>query len=498
MNFEERAIALIGDRNICKYFYLQFYSVLDIKYIFDVNMDDTFCNHASVECMPLKESIIIEENLLLILCTEHLARKNYDELLFYRGFEWGTNYIDWLYVVQYYKHRNKIELEQKEMWIFGAGNNGRNFYEEFKDFYHICGFISNIETEKECQGLPVIRPDAALNRKNCYVVICSDAAVSMSQQLVNLGFRGNWDYGFSYFLPKKLFIAMGTCQVAYTIEILCMNKCFNRRFSSCIYFDNIYEPSSDSDNKRIKNYGEFCDVVFYNTRNAGASWQRSYELILNRFYKKAERLHMPFYSFKGQLMQTVDQVNPYALKIIDGNRGYFWWRGDKEINRMVEEQCTIEAIWSEISRDDYWTEDAICHNFAKELKKVEIWDRFSSFPIKPFIETNFKKRLIFDDGIHFSSHLGLYLANEIAKYLHLREITEPEIIDETKNRLSSSMPVYPCVRNTLGLQIDEKVKFYNLKRDELEYLEVKEYVRRYVEYIGDICYFFEKAGTFYR
>ncbi len=498
MNFEERNIALIGEADICKFFYLQFRSVLNIEYIFTINMDYVFCDQFSVKCMPLKEDIIIEKNLLLVLCTEHLFRQTYDELLFYKGFEWGTDYIDCLYVVQYYRHKYNVEMEKKKIWIFGAGNNGRNFYEEYKELYHICGFISNMETEKEYLGLPVVRPDCLSKMEKCYVVICSDASILMSRQLIALGYRGDRDYGFPFFLPKKLFIAMGTCQIAYTTEILIKNKSFNLQFSTSIYFENIYEPGSDSDHKRLKSYGEFCDVVFFNVRNAGALWQRDYELLLNRYYKNAERLYLPFYSFKGQLMQAVDQINPYALKIVDGNRGYLWWRGDKEINHMVEDQCTPEEIFCKLSRLDYWSQESVNDNFVKELKKIEIWDRFSSFPIKPFIEANYKEKLLFNDGIHFSNHLGLYLANEIAKHLCLKEITEREIINETENRLASEMPVYPCVRYALGLHLEEKVKFYNLKRDELEYLSFEEYIRRYAEYIADTCDFFEKVGTFYR
>lgn len=498
MDFEKRSLALIGDANICKYFYLQFYSILNIKYIFNIDKDDKICREFCVRYMSLKESVISEENLLLVLCTEHSFRKKYDELLFYKGFEWGVDYIDCLYVVQYYRHKYKIEMEQKEIWIFGAGNNGGTFYEEYKNIYHISGFISNIETEKEYYGLPVIRPNAILEQKNYYVVICSDAYILMSQQLIKLGCKGNQNYGFSILMPKKLFIALGTCQIVYTAEILCKNKSFSHQFSSGIYFDNIYEPSSDSDNKRIKNYGKFCDVVFYNVQNVGASWQRNYEILLNRFYKKSERLYMPFYSFKGQLIQAVDQVNPYALKIVEGNRGYFWWQGDQEINHMVENQYTAEEILRKISRDDYLSEDIINNNFVKELKKIEIWDRFSSFPLKSFIENNYKEMLIFNDGIHFSSQLGIYLANEIAKHLHLSEITEQDIINEIENRLTSDMPVYPCVRHALRLQINKKVKYYNLKRNELEELELEEYVRRYVEYVAEIRYFFGKIGTFYR
>ena len=81
---------------------------------------------------------------------------------------------------------------------------------------------------------------------------------------------------------------------------------------------------------------------------------RNYEPLLDRYYKKAVRFHLPFYSFKGQLPQATDDVNPYALREIKAYAGrHFWFRGDQEINRMAEQGCTEEEILDQILSDDY-------------------------------------------------------------------------------------------------------------------------------------------------
>ena len=506
IEFKKRNIALLGNWDVCKFFFLQFHSLLRIQYIFTTNMDDMntvkmkeiLGKQLEIKCIPLKESIIQENNLLLILCVEHECRKPYDDLLFYKGFEWGEDYIDDLFVIQYYRRVNRIELKDRNIWIFGAGNNGRDFYEKYKTIYHICGFISNFEEEKECFGLPVIRTKDIPINKNFFIVICSDSDVLMSRQLEEMGYKGGRDYGFECTLPKKLFVAIGTCQIVYTAGMLCRNICFGRQYSPCIYFDNIFEPSSDSDNRRMKGYGEFCDVVFYNIAGIGTTWQRNYESLIHSFYKNAKKLFMSFYSFNGQLMQAVEGVNPYTLKTIKGNAGFFWWKGDKEINHMIEDGWKEEEILKTISKNNYWLQSNIIDNFERELKKVEVWDRFSSFPIKPFIEENYRNELIFIDGIHFSSCLGIYLANEIAKCLQIEKINEEEFINEMDGEQRSVMPVYPCVKKALGMDMPDRYKFYNVEKNIIEYLTFDEYVKKYIQYVSAVQNMYEKIGTYYR
>lgn len=503
---ENRSIALLGNPNICRCFYLQYRTELNIQYIFSTKIDYTysysvnkvFSEQVDLKYAQLREADIRKKNIFMILCIEHEFRKNYDELLYYLGFEWGEDYIDYLYVIQTYKYRFDIELKNKNIWIFGAGSNGKKFYDEYKNIYNICGFISNFKDEMEFQNLPVIRLNEVLEKKNCYIVICSYWDIMMSEQLQKIGKKGLNDYGFVCMLPKKLFVAIGTCQIAYTTELLCKNIYFKKQFDSQIYFENKLEPCFEPDNKRLKKYGEFCDVVFYNVMIAESSLQRNYDPIIKNFYKKAKRMVMPFYSFRGQLMQATDNVNPYTLKIIKGNVGYCWWCGDREINYMLEAGEIPDKILNKISKSDYWPKQKIIDYFAKELKKVEVWDRFSTFPIKEYIEKNYKTQLIFIDGIHFSIYLGFYLANEIAKALDISKMHISEIINDVEKEPRSIMPIYPCVQQTLEINIKNEYKFYNIEKNELEYLKFEEYVKRYIRYVSDIRNAFSETGTFYR
>ena len=503
--FKERNIALIGDKKLCRHFCLQYHRILNVKYILITSENFTYSSadkelekELGIKYMPFNESLVIRQNLLVVMCCRHEERKLYDRFLFNKGFEWGTDYIDALYVIQYSRQKYEIDLMDKNIWIFGAGNNGSKFYEEYKDIFHICGFVSNYECEKEYLGLPVIRTAELPDKNNAFVIICSEAELMMSKQLCEIGYKGSRDYYFADTLPLKLFIAIGTCQIVITSHVLYKSKHFNRRYNACIYMDSIYNPCDESDNRRIKAYGTFCDVVFYNNANIGTLEQRNYELLLDRYYKRADRIHMPFYYFTGQLMQATNTENTHTLKSAKLSL-HIWLRGDNEINRLIDEGDTVEEIVFKVSAEDYWSTEEILDNYKRELKKIEVWDRFSSFPIKPFIEENYQKEVVFVDGTHFGYHLCIYLANEVAKYLNLKEVGEEELeniveIEETKK---SIMPVYPCVKKALGMKISDKYRFYNMKKRKIEYLEFKEYIKKYVKYVICVENIYEDCGTIF-
>lgn len=499
IDFESRKIALIGIGINCKHFYMQFHSILDISYCFATRMNKLSSNMGEffadrgVKYIPFEESAVRNQNLLLVMCVEHDFRKRNDKMLFQAGFKWGTDYIDSMYVVQFYRKKYNVQLENKGIWIFGAGNNGKKFYDTYNGIYRIEGFISNFPDETEFQGLPVIRPEEAARHRDSCVVICSDAEAVMAEQLEQMGYRGDRDYTFEGMLPKKLFIAIGTCQIERVAEFLKKNNKFSA-FDICIYRDNMYASCSEADNRRLEGYGVFCDVVFYNTVNAGTVEQRNYEPVLSRYFPEAMRIYMPFYYFLGQLPQAGETENRYTVMY---HEQYFWLRGDKEVNSMVENGYSMEEVKQKILESDYWTKEEIVKHFCKELKKIEIMDRFSTFPIKPFIENNYRDIMIFNDGTHFGCHLSVYLANRLAEYLNIEPLTDVSLLEEAEREEKSIMPVYPCVRQALEMNIKGGARLYNVEEKRAEIIHLEAYIEVYYKYIVSVRSINRGLGTIF-
>lgn len=488
VNFADRKIALMGKRDSCRRFYLQFHRTLDIKYCFAANLessvsleDEFFVGSEEVKCVTFREFLIVEQKFLVVLCCDHEERGRYDNLFFNKGFEWGKDYIDSLYVIQYYRWKYQTMLEEKNIWIWGTGDESIDFCKMCEKGYCVGGFISDSENGDELAGFPVIRPSDIWEQKEPYVIFHREQDFITAEQLWGEKRQGGKDYGFEGMCPKKLFIAVGTCQVVNTVKILCRNKCYTQQYFTSVYMDSIYSPCNDADNRRLKGYGIFCDVIFYNTSNAATSEQRNYERLIDQFYKRAKKVSMPFYYFWGQLMQATDAENEYMIRI--GQSEPFWLRGDKEVNHMMDDGYTPDEILESVSGNDYWTKQEILNHFEKELKKIGVWDRFASFPIKGFIEENYRKTVVFVDGTRFSCHLCFYLANEIAKYLDIEIMGEEEGIEKIEEEQKSVMPVYPCVVQALGMEMGDSYKFYNIEKSYVEYLDFKGYIKKYIQYV---------------
>lgn len=499
IELENREIALIGVGRHCKHFYMQFRNILNIKYLLYTNFNQAspliksyFAEKQGVEYVPFNEAGIREKKLLLILCVGHEIRKRYDKLLFNKGFEWGADYVDSLYVIQHYRIKNDIKIENKDIWIFGAGNNGRKFYDKYKDIYSISGFVSNFAEEREFQGLPVIRPEDIPGLKEFYVVVCSDAENEMVNKLDGLGCAGNITYGFEDMLPGKLFIAIGSCQIARVAEILDKNSGF-AGYTLCVYRDSMYAPCSEADNCRLKAYGAFCDVVFYSSANAATIEQRNYEPLLNKYFVAAKRLSIPFYYFTGQLMQASEMENPYTVA---RHQQYFWLRGDKEINNMVEKGLTIEEVRQQVASQVYWDREDIVRHFHKELKKIEIMDRFSTFPIKNFIERNYRDMMIFNDDTHFGCRLSMYLADKLAECLGI-EPMDSGLLEEIEREERSVMPLYPCVRQALEMNIKGDARIYNVEEGRIESKDIESYAELYYKYVVNVRSIYKGLGTIF-
>ena len=396
-------------------------------------------------------------------------------------------------MVQYYRKKYDLRLENKNIWIFGAGNTGKRFYDKYREVYKIGGFISNFSTETACLGLPVIRPGEITRQDAPHVVICCNEEALIAEQLGKMGYRGGRDFTFEDMLPKRLLIAVGTCQIERVTKLLQKNI-KSVTYDICIYRDNMYAPCSEADNRRLEAYGAYCDVVFYNVVNAGTSEQRNYEPLVTQYFPESKRLFMPFYYFSGQAVQASEVENKYTIMY---RNQYFWLRGDKEINNMIENGLTMEEVRRQVANPDYWDREKIRKHFYRELKKIEIMDRFSSFPIKGFIEKNYRDMMIFNDDTHFGFHLSMYLANALAETLDIEPITDPGLLEEAEREERSVMPLYPSVRQALEMNIKGDARIYNVKEGKTVNVDIEMYAEIYYRYVVSIRDIYKGLGTIF-
>lgn len=489
MIFEGKEIVLFGHVAVCKRFYIQIHRLLSVIAIVTADDDSRHSVHGSL-ALPVyhidewKDYDRKSRHIIICYTTEE-ERYIYNDIMEKAGMLISDDYTDAPFVLSWFRKQMEVDWTKRDIWIFGAGKYGRFFYERYqKSRIPIIGFLSNYDSAGEYMGLPIIRPASLDRTKSPYIIICSAAYEEMAEQLETLGFVGIRDFCIWEWLPKKMFVAMGPCQIFDIAKMLICNNNFVDFYYYLLVQETINAPCSYADKKRLYIYGDICDVVFYRGRSLGDSGlPDNGQVIVEKFYHNAVRIYMPFYYFRGQLMQVTQEINPFSLTLHGVS---LWFRGDQEVNTFLESGYPVEEIVEAVSGSAYWTEEEIIENFKMELHKIQILDRVSSIKIAEFIKKNYKHFTVFKDGTHFSIELMFFVVNEIFKLLNIMPFSKEEmrkIIEKTEPPYKTAMPVYPCVAKVLGME--NQSDFFGFVKTDLsvDYVDFKEYIRRYAEYV---------------
>ena len=488
----EKNVVLYGESLNCYDFYN--------KFAHQCNVVGIVCVEAKDECKKLFQKYGVDvyeqkefeniryENGILILCPGANKREEHDAYLEKKGYIYGVDYIDSLYAEHSIYQNVRKNMHGKKIWVFGAGNNAKEFYEKHHETVQIEGFISNYKGEKEFLGLPVCRPKEVVARENIYILVCSAVEEDMSAQLREYGLKDGQDFAIGRWLNRKLFVAWGSCQVYSVMDILCQNQYFKQGFDSLLIFDSSLQRCNYANRQRLHTYGQVCDVLFYNSEGL----ENNNEAIVKRFYSKAKVYNIPFYYFRGQLPQATEDCSRYSLRYENMERHFaFWFIGDAEVERLVAEGKSKEEILKEITSVNYWTKEQILNRWLFECKKVSMLDRLSSLCVSKFLKDNYKEKLIFKDGIHFCGELCVELANQLARLLEIKEIGKEqaeELLRSMPPENSSVLPVYPSVCKALDLSEKYDSIKYNFVHPtrECEQLDFAEYMERYIDYVQNV------------
>lgn len=495
MDIQGKEVVLFGILRYCERFFTQFQRILPIAAII-VTDEETYRTAQSRSSLPVRYYKGWQEHdrkrAHIICCCSEEDRRYFDGILEEASLFYGGDYTDGLYWLSFYGRKmGLVWPPEKEIWIYGAGNNGGRFYGEQRDRgVRVAGFLSNYEIEESFQGLPVIRPGELLNRENPYVVICSDAWEMMGRELENLGYQGLRDYCFPEWIPKRLFISVGVCQVYYTAKLLNASAGFKALFHHLVFFQPGGFLSSFADEVRVREYGDVCDTVFYRRKSFESDEMSDASCeVIEKYYAGCRRISIPFYYFFGQHMQATRNTNPYEVQTKPPY--YLYFRGDSEINRLAEAGVPTEEIMERVSDPAYWTEKEIRENLQKEIHKVKILDKLSSVKIAGFVEAHYREFPIFRDGTHFGMELSIFIADRILEMLDIMPFCGEEAdraVEEAEPPLKACMPVYPCVVRALDLKFGKADSIYAyVKADaSVDQVDFREYVRRYAEYVRSV------------
>lgn len=493
---QNKSCILVGEVEECERFYCSFHDDFDIQHI--VLDQESNVRLKQTDGLYVKYSDIERnlENYFIIIC-QHICigSPEWDDILYRKGLYYKQDYIDSQYFLMKMRKEREDTFHGKNIWIFGAGDNGEQFLKSYSGEYHICGFVSNYKDEVQKCGLPVVRVDELIKEKNVFIVICSIYEISMYEQLLQVGMQAEKEFTFSCFFSKRFFVGVGTCQIYYCVNILLNNWNFRLKYFCMTFGENSLEYASMAYRLRLKEYLEFCDVLFYQTADSQARVSLDYTTLFKKC-ENALKIRMPFYYFKGihqQMDVTWRGMKKYSVFDLEGvfsNAIVYRYKMDREICQLMEMGMESQQICSEILSDTYFSKEETLKQFHASVRVVKFLDKFSDIKIAPFITKYYKKFPVFTDTEHMGPELQIYIANELAGKMKIGEIDQ-----KTAGRLIRSfhdwwpyyLYIYPSVAKELELEYWHiGMKYKKTPLSDEEELNLKEYVFRQIEFMEKI------------
>lgn len=502
---KDRVCILVGALDECERFYCSFHNFLNIKYIVlynETNIRLECAKEIYVEYSEIENKL---NNYFIILCQKtDIGNSLWDDIFYRKGIYYKYDYIDSVYLLMWVRNKREDILKTKEIWIFGAGNNGEHFWNAYNKEYNICGFVSNYEHQKEKCGLPVVRLQQLQNRNNIFIVICSIYEIDMYEQLLLTGMKEEYDFTFSNFFSKKLFVGVGTCQVSYSIGMLLMNKNFTNRYVCMRVGENLASYAPMVNRIRMKLYSKFCDVLFYQIPDLKGAVSLDYSVLYKK-YDRALKIKMPFYYFQGIHMQ-MDVILPtnkkYSIMNAEGafsSVAIYCYKMDKEILKMVSKEMNSKQIFSNILSDEYFSKEKILQKFRLSVSVLKYFDKNSDIKITPFLLKHYKEIPVFTDTEHFGAELLVYVANELAKIMGLEVIDKENaenLEKDFKKNWAYNLYIYPSVAKTLELDYwHYDMEYQNTPYANGQNLTLEEYVMKQIAFVKRVKEFWNWLGA---
>ncbi len=280
---------------------------------------------------------------------------------------------------------------------------------------------------------------------------------------------------------KKMVLLHGNCHMCALSEALLSSEVFNEEYF--IYKHRMIQEYKDGETIDPYLIGH-CDVFIHEDiqpQNVHG-YKLSDEYLVPLLKQGCKNITIPnlFGLGKGFFPQY-DGYNP-----IDKNRplrngvdknGMFP-HSDTVIDQAVMEGIALADI-IEYSKGEVFSEEEIIRNFNLYMDKIKERDNNWDIKIYSFINERYQEEKLFYDIGHPAEAIMIFIAEKIFVLLGV----ETDEIIACSPMDAHETPVYPCVRDVLGLKWDTRYIRKQGKRI-VKQMDLDEYIREYVAW----CY----------
>lgn len=282
-------------------------------------------------------------------------------------------------------------------------------------------------------------------------------------------------------LYKDKVILYGNCHM-HSIAI-CLNHSPN--FRKKYYIEKIplfYEGGSVLDKKILSK----CKLFIYQDIRETNSFGKEYSSneLIKKLSKECKKVCIPNlyelgYGFFPQCLVQKEQpkyYNKYNPPFKGDNRGLFV-HGDSVISEKMEQEYSVEGIIEFANSKEAVSKEKIHEVFERYRKKIKERENRWDIKIYSYIFENYKKIQMFNDFGHPSNAVMKKISEGILELLSIEnDLKDFKMIFELEEYED---PIYPCVKETLGLEYSKKYIREQSDKKLVEHMDFDEYIKEY-------------------
>lgn len=375
-------------------------------------------------------------------------------------------------------------INERPVIIWGTGINAVQFTYQIKNTLKIAGYIDSNGDYGQFAGKAVYRLSEISDYKEYYIFFAGTISVYESEirpQLLQLGMKEFEDFMYAKWYQKKMVLLHGNCHMNALSEALACSEEFTEKFF--IYKHRMIQEYKNGETIDSYIIGH-CDVFIHEdiqTQNP-YGYKLSDEYLVPLLKKSCKNITIPnlFGLARGFFPQydgynSNDKNKPLRNGI---DRNGMFPHCDIVIEQAIAKGMPIDDI-IDYSKGNIFSEEEILKNFNVYMDKIKDRDNAWDIKIFSFIKEYYQEEKLFYDIGHPTEAVIIFIAKEIFALLGL------DVADEIMcNPMDAhESPIYPCVRDALGLKWD--IQYIRKQGKKIvKNMDLAEYIREYVAW----CY----------
>lgn len=379
-------------------------------------------------------------------------------------------------------------MENRPIVIYGCGNEGKRFYWKYRNRLNILFAIDqNSKENSHFYDLPKHKLKEVRHIEKYYIVVTvgEEYWINVKEQLEQIGLNcGSNFIWHKWFESKKRAVLYGNCHMVHLMKYLRSNIEFQREYDIFLYRINYF---TDDRIETFKDDVSHCDLFITQDIREGNKFNMpSADDLISLMQEGSISLRIPNLYSVNLFYPQIDLERLGEQDFIEDIAFYIMGRGDEIIESGFKEGKTVEEMEVYIQDVDVFPYIDIRKKFDTEMKKLKKREEKCDISISDFIEENYKEIQLFYEPTHPTNIVFWEKANRILKLLGFDAISEKDAqLGFLDGCDQSEAFIYPCVREALGLQYEQRYIRKNRKGGfRNSALTLKEYIEDYYKVLG--------------